>query len=123
MNVVTDAVQRETSPRIMSTPAHAQRLLTVLNNSGFEGKELIVSELQKLYAQVCQELNWRPRPWNPLAKQFRLLTTGPKKVYRWFDVTDGIRRRVRVFPIVRNPALQASNPVAQVQQPEVRSAA
>jgi hypothetical protein len=123
MNFVTDAVQRETSPRIMSTPVHAQRLLTVLINSGFEGKELIVSELQKLYAQVCQELNWQPRPWNPLANQFRLLTTGPHKVYRWFDFADGIRRRVRVFAIVRNPALQASNPIARAKQPEVRSAA
>jgi hypothetical protein len=41
---------------------------------------------------LCGQLNWRPRPWNPLAKQFRLLTTGPKKVYRWFDFTDGVRR-------------------------------
>jgi hypothetical protein len=103
---VTDSVARETSPRIMPTPTHAQRFLTVLIDSGYEGKELAVADLQRLYADLCGQLSWRPRPWNPLAKQFRLLTTGPHKPYRWFDFTDGVRRRVRVFPIVRNPQIQ-----------------
>jgi hypothetical protein len=119
---VTDSVARETScetlPRIMPTPAHAQRLLTVLIQSGYEGKELLVADLQRLYAELCGQLNWRARPWNPLAKQFRLLTTGSHKPYRWFDFTDGIRRRVRVFPIIRNPQLQASGPVVHTQPME-----
>jgi hypothetical protein len=119
---VTDNVQRETRPRILPTPTHAQRLLTALVDSGFEGKELTVANLQQLYADLCGQLNWWPRPWNPLAKQFRLITSGPKKVYRWFDFTDGVRRRVRVFPIIRNPQFQATGSVAHTQPMELPEA-
>ena len=94
-SAVTDADPRETSPRIASTPTHAQRLLAALIDSGFEGKELTVADLQQLYAELCGQLNWRPRPWNPLAKQFCLITSGPKKVQRRRQFT-GINARMRI---------------------------
>jgi hypothetical protein len=79
-------------------------------------------KLQTLYAQFCLELNWRSRPLDTLAKRFREIIAGPRKVYRWFDLTGYVRRLVRVFPSVGNPQLQSYGPAAQAEQSEAKTA-
>jgi hypothetical protein len=94
---VADDVSLEPS---VATAHHACQLLSTLLASGFESRELVVGDLQQEYRSMCHQLGWKVRPWNPLAAAFRRLTTGDKKIYRWFKFTDGVARRVRVYPII-----------------------
>ena len=51
------------------------------------------------YTEMLLERGWRERKWNPVAHQFRLLTTGKRKVYAWVQTTTGTPHRLRVYPI------------------------
>jgi hypothetical protein len=57
------------------------------------------------YTEMLLERGWRERKWNPVAHQFRLLTTGQRKVYAWVQTTTGTPHRLRVYPI---PSLACS---------------
>ena len=66
--------------------------------NGYGSAEFLAADMQqKTYAEVCRQLNWVVRPWNPVAKELTLLTTGRKK-YRWI-LRDGIRHRLRVYTV------------------------
>jgi hypothetical protein len=47
----------------------------------------------KIYPVMCEELDWKPHKWQPVAVELRKLT-GKRKVYRWVD---GHRRRA--YPV------------------------
>jgi len=79
----------------------------------------LVDDLRAIYAELCRQLNWIPRPWIVLAAEFRRITTGDWKPYMRVKFTDGTSRRVRVFPILVRPATG----VQQQPDAEIRSAA
>jgi hypothetical protein len=51
------------------------------------------------YTEMLLERGWRELKWNPVAYQFRLLTTGKRKLYAWVQTTTGTPHRLRVYPI------------------------
>jgi hypothetical protein len=81
----------------LSPRRHAQALLEWLWKNGYGSAEFLAAEMQRIYAEVCRELNWAVRPWNPVARELTRLTTG-RKVYRWV-LRDGIRHRLRVYQV------------------------
>jgi len=76
---------------------HASQLLSWLLHEGYASREILAADLQRLYTQFCEELNWAVRPWNPVARELTRLTTG-RKNYCWI-IEDGLRRRLRVYPV------------------------
>jgi hypothetical protein len=124
---LTGAEPHEPSPNSLwpplATEHHARKFLSVLLASGYGGRDLLHDDLKELYLKMCWLLDWKPRPWNPLAKEFRKLTTGDWKPYERVKFTDGMTRRVRVYPIVFRPEFTFD--ACALQQPDVdlRSAA
>jgi hypothetical protein len=109
----------------MLTPSarqHARQLLTAAVAQGYGGRELLFGGVLILYERMCRDMNWRPRPWNPVGAELRLLTTGHRKAYRWLiDPADGRARRYRTYPI---PSVPQGNRVAmQTSRSEVKRAA
>jgi hypothetical protein len=85
---------RETPPPPRPTPYdHARQLLRWVRKSGYEGKMVLAMDLEKIYPAMCEELDWLPHKWQPVAVELRQLT-GKRKVYRWVD---GHRRRA--YPV------------------------
>jgi hypothetical protein len=121
----TGAVQRETTAdaRMWIVPnlVHARQLLQVLIGWGYEGQELLVSEIQPLYTRMCSELLWRPRPWLSIAAELRRITTGAKKLKR-FRV-NGEVRRLRVYLIIPTQETVSASAVVPIRAPALRSAA
>jgi hypothetical protein len=95
---------------------HAEQLLSLLVGSGFACHEMHHAHIRQLYIGMCDALNWGPHAWNLVADQFRRITTG-KKVYRMQMFDDGVRRKVRVYPVVIKPEATV------VPMPQSRSAA
>lgn len=79
--------------------AHARRLLAWLRDGGNRGRQgdILTPEMLEIYQEMCMEILWRERAWNPIAHELTRLTTG-RKVYCWIR-DNGRRRRVRVYPI------------------------
>ena len=73
--------------------------------NGYGSTELLAGDMQRTYAEVCRELNWAVRPWNPVARELTRLTTG-RKVYRWI-VRDDMRHRLRVYLVPTPDMLRA----------------
>jgi len=51
------------------------------------------------YTEMLLDRGWLERKWNPVAHQFRLLTTGRRKAYAWVQTVTGTPHRLRVYPI------------------------
>ena len=83
----------ETPPPPRPTPHdHAVQLLRWVRKS-YGGKMVLAMDLEKIYPVMCEELDWQPHKWQPVAVELRELT-GKRKVYRWVD---GHRRRA--YPV------------------------
>ena len=83
----------ETPPPPRPTPHdHAAQLLRWVRKS-YRGKMVLAMDLEKIYPVVCEELDWQPHKWQPVAVELRKLT-GKRKVYRWVE---GHRRRA--YPV------------------------
>jgi hypothetical protein len=54
--------------------------------------------IKRLYDEFCLDAGVRQRPWNPVAKCFRELTTGEAKPYANFFI-DGRAQWLRYYPI------------------------
>lgn len=95
--------------------AHARELLHWAHRKGHEGS-LLASDLTLLHRQMCDALGWATRPWNPIGRALREITSGGKKLYVRVE-----GRRLRVYPIClpvdAEPALPATT------SPSVRRAA
>lgn len=61
------------------------------------------------YTEMLLERGWRERKWNPVAHQFRLLTTGKRKTYAWVQTTTGTPHRLRVY-LIPSPACSSAIP-------------
>jgi hypothetical protein len=100
-------------PRLQDHPAraHAAQLLLWLQDPEFEHQgQLTTADILEIYAEVCLHLNWRQRPWNPVAREFARMTTDGRKIYATFLI-DGRIRKLRVYPVCEPsasvPALRA----------------
>ena len=80
------------------TPEHyAQQLLNWLKARG-NAQPLLHHQMVAAYCEMCDETGLAPRPWNPIAAALARLTTG-RKVYCWRRLSDGSRRRLRIYPL------------------------
>ncbi len=90
----------EPAPKQPSAREHAVRLLEWIRaNIDAADGPITYAAMLEFYTEMLIELDWTPRPWNPVAHQFRLLTTGSRKVYAWITTTTGALHRLRVYPI------------------------
>lgn len=89
------------SPHLQTHPpeAHAQELLRWLRSRPhLVNVMLTVEEMRLHHDAMCAALGWRKRPWNPVAKHLREITSRGRKTYDCRDV-DGVPKRVRVYSI------------------------
>ena len=94
-----------------SAKEHAQALLdSIYANLDLSDGPITHAAILEFYTEMLIEQDWTPRPWNPVAHQFRLLTTGNRKVYAWITTTTGALHRLRVYPIPARKADAASTP-------------
>lgn len=90
----------EPALREPSAKEHAKALLEwVRANVDVADGPITHAAMLEFYTEMLIELGWTPRPWNPVAHQFRLLTTGNRKTYAWMRTTSGALHRLRVYPI------------------------
>jgi hypothetical protein len=90
----------EPAPRQPSAREHAERLLDWIHaNVDLSDGPITHAAMLEFYTEMLIDLDWTPRPWNPVAHQFRLLTTGTRKVYAWITTTTGAVHRLRIYPI------------------------
>jgi hypothetical protein len=100
---------------------HAEMLLDwIYKNVDLSDGPITHAAILEFYTEMLIEQGWTARPWNPVAHQFRLLTTGNRKVYAWITTTTGAVHRLRVYPIPRRAAGAMANRKDSAQQ---RSAA
>jgi hypothetical protein len=104
----------EPAPGQQSANVHAQALLDwIYANVDLSEGPITHSAIIEFYTEMLIEQNWTPRPWNPVAHQFRLLTTGNRKAYAWITTTTGALHRLRVYPIPARAVDAASTPATK----------
>ena len=107
----------EPAPRQQSAKEHAQALLGwIYANLDLSDGPITHAAILEFYTEMLIELDWTPRPWNSVAHQFRLLTTGSRKVYAWITTTTGALHRLRVYPIPTRAVGAASTPETKSTQ-------
>ncbi len=113
----------EPAPRQPSAMEHAERLLDWIyaNNDPSDGP-ITHAAILEFYTEMLIDLDWTPRPWNPVAHQFRLLTTGTRKVYAWITTTTGAVHRLRIYPIPARVVDAAPTPETRSTQIDSRGA-
>ncbi len=90
----------EPAPPQPSAKEHAVQLLEWIRaNIDAADGPITHAAILEYYMEAMIELDWTARPWNPVAHQFRLLTTGNRKTYAWIRTTTGAVHRLRVYPI------------------------
>jgi hypothetical protein len=72
---------------------HADALVQWVLAAGFRGS-VLSTDMMELHRQMCRELGWLPRKWNPVARAVCLQTTGGKKIYAHVE-----GRRLRIYPL------------------------
>jgi len=111
----------EPAPRQLSAKKHAERLLEwIYANIDPSDGPITHAAIMEFYIEMLIEQSWTARPWNPVAHQFRLITTGNRKTYAWIETTTGAVHRLRIYPIPRRAARATANRQDSVQ---LRSAA
>ena len=113
----------EPAPIQPSAKEHAERLLKwIYTNVDLSDGPITHAVILEFYTEMLIDLDWTPRPWNPVAHQFRLLTTGNRKAYAWIMTTTGALHRLRVYPIPAREVEAASTPQQQTEQVGSRTA-
>jgi hypothetical protein len=83
-----------------SAKDHAEALLDwIRRNVDPSSGPIFHFVMLEYYTEMLLERGWRELKWNPVAHQFRLLTTGEQKTYAWVQTTTGTPHRLRVYPI------------------------
>lgn len=109
--------QLEPAPRQQSAREHAQALLDWIHaNIDLSEGPITHSAIIEFYTEMLIERDWAPRPWNPVAHKFRLLTTGNRKAYAWITTTTGALHRLRIYPVPARAVDAASSPGAKYNQ-------
>jgi len=94
------------APKQPSAKEHAEKLLAwIYANVDLTDGPITHAAILEFYTEMIIELDWTPRPWNPVAHQFRLLTTGNRKAYAWIATTTGAVHRLRIYPIPNRAAV------------------
>ena len=97
-----------------SAKKHAERLLKwIYTNVDLSDGPITHAVILEFYTEMLIEKDWTPRPWNPVAHQFRLLTTGNHKTYAWITTTTGALHRLRIYPIPERAVEVAPTPGPQ----------
>ena len=113
----------EPAPPQPSAKEHAVQLLGWLRANIDAADGLIThAAMLEFYTEMLIDLGWTPRPWNPVAHQFRLLTTGNRKTYAWIRTTTGAVHRLRVYPIPARVVDAAPTPETRSTQIDSRGA-
>ena len=113
----------EPASRQPSPKEHSQALLDwIYANVDLSEGPITHAAILEFYTEMLIDLDWTPRPWNPVAHQFRLLTTGNRKAYAWIMTTTGALHRLRVYPIPAREVEAASTPQQQTKQVGSRTA-
>jgi len=113
----------EPAPQQQSAKEHAQALLDwIYANVDLSEGPITHSAIIEFYTEMLIEKDWTPRPWNPVAHQFRLLTTGNRKAYAWITTTTGALHRLRVYPIPARVVDAAPTPETRSTQIDSRGA-
>lgn len=113
----------EPAPGKPSAKEHAQALLdSIYANLDLSDGPITHAAILEFYTEMLIEQDWTPRPWNPVAHQFRYLTTGNRKVYAWITTTTGALHRLRVYPIPARASDAASTPETKSTQAGSRTA-
>lgn len=90
----------EPAPKQPSAMEHAEMLLDwIYKNVDLADGPITHAAILEFYTEMLIDLDWTPRSWNPVAHQFRLLTTGNRKVYAWITTKTGAVHRLRIYPI------------------------
>jgi hypothetical protein len=89
---------------------HAEVFLQWLNENSIVGC-VGAHELQNLYRRMALDKNFAVRPWNPVARELRMLLGG-RKQYRWVVDDIGVRHRLRIYRIPASPNLSPVAPRA-----------
>ena len=102
----------------------AEQLHSALIAWGYAKQELLYPELVELYKIMCHRLGCTPGPWIKVGAALRRITKS-RKTYRAIKWTDGITRRVRVYQIPAELAVQDTvvTPYRPAALAEARSAA
>jgi hypothetical protein len=113
----------EPAPIQPSAKEHAERLLKwIYTNVDLSDGPITHAVILEFYTEMLIEKDWTPRPWNPVAHQFRLLTTGNRKAYAWITTTTGALHRLRVYPIPARVVDAAPTPKTRSTQIDSRGA-
>lgn len=89
---------------------HARRLLAWLQEPGGLTGPILARELQVIHQEMCADIGWNMRPWNPIGHQLAMLLSGGRKTWAWVaDPKTGRRHRLRVYQIPR-AAVTATTP-------------
>lgn len=80
-----------------SAEAHASALWRWLRTKNLVDGAILARDLKELHREMCAELGWMPRKWNPVGHALALLTTGGRKIYA--HVGD---QRLRIYPLPRS---------------------
>jgi len=107
----------EPASRQPSPKEHAQALLDwIYANVDLSEGPITHAAILEFYTEMLIDLDWTPCPWNPVAHQFRLLTTGNRKVYAWITITTGALHRLRIYPIPTRAVGASSTPETKSMQ-------
>ncbi len=101
-----------------SPAEHASALIAWLQAPGGLGRtgQILARELQVIHAEMCAEIGWQQRPWNPIARELALLLSGGRKTWAWSTSPDGARHRLRTYNVPA-PRLPSPTPAAVLRVP------
>lgn len=100
-----------------SAKEHAKRLLEwIYANVDLSEGPITHVAIIEFYTEMLIERDWARRPWNPVAHQFRLLTTGTRKAYAWITTTTGALHRLRIYPIPARAADVGSRSASKMRR-------
>lgn len=72
-----------TRPLAMPSSVHARHFLQHLMDCGCRGQELLVAELEALYADMCLGLGCEPRPWLSIPQNSVASPPAPSNCRSW----------------------------------------
>ena len=73
---------------------HADQLLHWLRMKGLVDGCVLAGDMMLLHQEMCRELGWLPRAWNPIGRALALKMTSGKKITAHIN-----GRRLRVYPL------------------------
>ena len=104
----------EPAPRQPSAKEHAEKLLEwICTNVDLSDGPITHAAMLEFYTEMLIAQGWTAGPWNPVAYQFRILTTGNRKTYAWITTTTGALHRLRIYPIPERAVEVAPTPGPQ----------